>query len=289
VSPDAVSVVRFLGVWLVAFICLTAGLLVLAWLMLKVGSWRTTRLARRDAAKANAEREERERLRYSTSDGSTFWANRLRDAGGNPTPTRGAPFTVDRETLDALAALPQPPDDDYEFDPSEAGHDPTHRAIWMVNDPLPGQTFTGGYVSGTCTGWAPNLTVTRTGSGSVLTYTGPDLTQPDAEVYTDARPNDDPRFDLPLGDPRRILAAIESFECMACGRRGPCSCVETEEPAPAEPLSHPCGWTLCVSSGFICAVAPDGRVHRYSPSQLAWVGAGEELSAAAREALGRTG
>jgi hypothetical protein len=241
VSPDAVSVVRFLGVWLVAFLGLTAGLLVLAWAILKVGSWRTTRLARRDAARANAEREERERLRYSTSDGSRYWSGRLRDAAGNPTPVRKEDAPLAR----------------FDFP-------------W----PVTVTTHAGGP--------DPNYTVS-------VTYLGPDMTQPDAEVYTDARPNDDPRFDLPLGDPRRILAAIESFECMACGRRGPCSCVETEEPAPAEPLSHPCGWTLCVSSGFICAVAPDGRVHRYSPSQLAWVGAGEELSAAAREALGRTG
>jgi hypothetical protein len=268
VSPDAVSVVRFLGVWLVAFICLTAGLLVLAWLMLKVGSWRTTRLARRDAAKANAEREERERLRYSTSDGSTFWANRLRDAGGNPTPVRRAAGGMTyEETLDAM----------------ERGEQMARRdgAPYVWND---------GGGPNKCGWWEPSgEPASWSGATVTVTYPGPDLTQPDAEVYTDARPNDDPRFDLPLGDPRRILAAIESFECMACGRRGPCSCVETEEPAPAEPLSHPCGWTLCVSSGFICAVAPDGRVHRYSPSQLAWVGAGEELSAAAREALGRTG
>jgi hypothetical protein len=257
VSPDAVSVVRFLGVWLVAFLGLTAGLLVLAWAILKVGSWRTTRLARRDAARANAEREERERLRYSTSDGSRYWSGRLRDAAGNPTPVmRG---------FDRDAALQRLRDDR-----AQRGGAPTPCASTAADPFVPDAEE-----------WA--------GATVTVTYLGPDMTQPDAEVYTDARPNDDPRFDLPLGDPRRILAAIESFECMACGRRGPCSCVETEEPAPAEPLSHPCGWTLCVSSGFICAVAPDGRVHRYSPSQLAWVGAGEELSAAAREALGRTG
>jgi hypothetical protein len=234
VSPDAVSVVRFLGVWLVAFICLTAGLLVLAWLMLKVGSWRTTRLARRDAAKANAEREERERLRYSTSDGSTFWANRLRDAGGNPTPVR-------RERTGALEVTTYPLTDEE------------REALTVSND----HSFS----------W-----------GGLVTYSSGSATQTINAEW------------------------VEQFECMACGKRGPCSCVAVEEAAPritnafteecanqAEPLSHPLGWVLCFVQGFICAVSPEfDRVHRYSPSQLCWVGAGNELSQAAIEALGRT-